>query len=324
MTIDNSEALLSRITQLAGRELTFVSIAGQGGAVAAEVLCAALARRGWFTSVRMRTTGERRMAPVINDIKLARVPVLPNCANERPAEMLLFTEALFANQHPWILDTMQTLTRGVLMVNTALPVDAVPFPFPFEGTVAVVDATKIAERVLGIRPAPVGLVLAGLYARATGAVDVDAVCDAIRERFPGKVGDGNAAGAREAYETVRIASGVTIAGNRERKRRRPIDAATLSDRRHLAPVPLTGASEGNSALAWRSSLPTVDETKCTCRVCVTPTFCPEGVISWEDGRYRVNYEYCKGCGICAEVCVHGAVQMGEAATVLSAGARACR
>lgn len=310
-------SLLSRVYALAGREVTFVSIAGQGGAVATEVLCAAAVEAGWFTSVRLRTSGERRMAPVINEIKVGRAPVLPNCANQRPAEMLVFAEALFANQHPWIVEAIQTLERGVLMVNSASPPRDVPFPFGFQGTVATVDATSICERVLGIRPAPAGVALLGLYARVTAAVDLDALSTAIRERFPGKVGEENAAAAREAYERAKVETGVVLPASRERQARALPDAFQMAERGSFAPTRLRGASEGNPALAWRPWLPTIDETKCTCRVCVTPTFCPEGVIAWVNGHYRVEYEYCKGCGICAEVCVHDAVRMQESSSVLS-------
>lgn len=317
---DSSSALISQVQASIGlKELTFVSIAGQGGAAATELLSTALAKQGLFTSVRMRTTGGRRMAPVLNDIKIARMPLLPNNANERPSEMLVFAEVLFANTHPWIVETIATLRRGILMVNTPLAPAEVPFPYGFEGTVATVDGTAICERVLGIRPAPFGITLLGLYARVTGAVDVDTLSDVVRERFPGKVGAANAAGVREAYEQARIATGMTFAPRRERPVKTRPDIATVLDRPSFGYTRLPGASDGNPALAWRPHLPVIDEAKCTCEFCVTPGFCPDGVISWTDGHYDVNYEYCKGCGICAAVCVHGAVTMRPASAVLAAG-----
>lgn len=315
---DSSTALIARVQAAVGlKEVTFVSIAGQGGAAATELLSAALARRGWFTSVRMKTPGGRRMAPVINDIKIGREPLLPNCANERPAEMLVFADVLFDNRHPWIVESIATLQRGLLMLNSPLPPRDVRFPYGFEGTVATVDATGICERVLGIRPAPFGLTLLGLYARATGAVDVDTLCEVVRERFPGKVGAGNAAGVREAYEQARIETDVVLAPTRDRPRTVLPDIARVLDRPSFGHTKLPGASEGNPALAWRPRLPVIDQSKCTCHFCVTPGFCPDGVIQWSDGRYEINYEYCKGCGICAAVCVHSAVTMRETSAVLA-------
>lgn len=315
---DSGTTVIARVQASIGlKEVTFVSIAGQGGAAATELLSTALATQGWFTSVRMRTPGGRRMAPVINDIKVGRVPILPNCSNERPAEMLVFADVLFDNEHPWIVEAIGKLERGILMVNTPLPPEQVRFPFGFEGTVATVDATAICERVLGIRPAPFGLTLLGLYARATGAVDIEALYDAIRERFPGKVGAGNVAGLREAYEQARVQTGAVLPATRPRPATTVPDVSQVLDRPSFGYTRLSGASEGNPALAWRPWLPVIDQSKCTCHFCVVPGFCPDGVISWTDGRYEVNYEYCKGCGICSAVCVHSAVTMREAAAVLA-------
>lgn len=315
---DTGAALISRVQQSIGlKEVTFVSIAGQGGAAATELMSTALAKGGWFTSVRMRTTGGRRMAPVINDIKVGRVPILPNCSNERPVEMVVFAEVLFDNRHPWIVEAIAKLRRGILMVNTHLAPEEVPFPYGFEGTVATVDATPICEKYVSIRPAPFGLTLLGLYARATGAVDLELLCDAIRERFPGKVGAGNVAGVREAYERARIVTEAVLPATRPRPPAMLPDVSKVLDRPSFGYGSLPGASEGNPALAWRPWLPVIDQSKCTCHFCIVPGFCPDGVISWTDGRYTVNYEYCKGCGICSAVCVHSAVTMREASTVLA-------
>lgn len=40
-------------------------------------------------------------------------------------------------------------------------------------------------------------------------------------------------------------------------------------------------------------------------------YCPEGVIEVRNGVPVVDYEYCKGCGICAAECPAGAIVMVE-------------
>jgi pyruvate ferredoxin oxidoreductase delta subunit len=54
--------------------------------------------------------------------------------------------------------------------------------------------------------------------------------------------------------------------------------------------------------SWRTFKPVRDESKCTnCLLCWI--YCPDSAIPVEDGKVRgVDYEHCKGCGICAEVC----------------------
>jgi pyruvate ferredoxin oxidoreductase delta subunit len=38
-------------------------------------------------------------------------------------------------------------------------------------------------------------------------------------------------------------------------------------------------------------------------------FCPEHCIEMVEGKSVVNYDFCKGCGICAEECPVGAMSM---------------
>jgi len=63
-------------------------------------------------------------------------------------------------------------------------------------------------------------------------------------------------------------------------------------------------SEGASGLTgmWRIKRPVIDKTKCTdCLLCWL--YCPEGAIKrHSDGKLSISYDFCKGCGICAEVC----------------------
>ena len=62
---------------------------------------------------------------------------------------------------------------------------------------------------------------------------------------------------------------------------------------------------------WRSQRPVWDNQKCIkCGICYV--FCPEGCISQtEDGYFKANLDYCKGCGICAHECWPRAIKMVE-------------
>ncbi|MCD4782756.1 MAG: 4Fe-4S binding protein [Candidatus Eremiobacteraeota bacterium] len=53
---------------------------------------------------------------------------------------------------------------------------------------------------------------------------------------------------------------------------------------------------------WRSQRPILDEEKCiNCLTCFM--VCPDGSIVLKDGKMSgFNYDYCKGCGICAYEC----------------------
>lgn len=63
--------------------------------------------------------------------------------------------------------------------------------------------------------------------------------------------------------------------------------------------------------SWRSQRPIWDNSKCIkCGICYI--FCPEGCISQtEDGYFKANMDYCKGCGICAHECWPRAIKIVE-------------
>lgn len=61
---------------------------------------------------------------------------------------------------------------------------------------------------------------------------------------------------------------------------------------------------------WKTYRPIRDPDKCTqCMLCVI--FCPEGAAQWkeEDKTIKFEYNFCKGCGICANECPTDAIEM---------------
>ncbi len=59
---------------------------------------------------------------------------------------------------------------------------------------------------------------------------------------------------------------------------------------------------------WRALKPVVDMNKCVkCMLCWI--FCPDMAIIWDGEEIKINYDYCKGCGICAHECPVKAIDM---------------
>jgi pyruvate ferredoxin oxidoreductase delta subunit len=57
--------------------------------------------------------------------------------------------------------------------------------------------------------------------------------------------------------------------------------------------------------SWRIFKPVMNEERCNkCLFCWI--YCPEGCITKD---LRINFDYCKGCGICAEECPAKAITM---------------
>ncbi|MBI5441615.1 MAG: FAD-dependent oxidoreductase [Deltaproteobacteria bacterium] len=80
--------------------------------------------------------------------------------------------------------------------------------------------------------------------------------------------------------------------------------------RHLAPAARVGGfEEVNRGLAdSREAERCFSCGGCTrCDTCLL--FCPEGIISRFEGGYRIDGEYCKGCGVCVVECPRAAMEM---------------
>ncbi|MGQ9708457.1 MAG: 4Fe-4S binding protein [bacterium] len=69
------------------------------------------------------------------------------------------------------------------------------------------------------------------------------------------------------------------------------------------------AVKENQTGAWRSNRPVWDKEKCRqCLLCWI--YCPDSAITVADGKMvGIDYEYCKGCGICAGICPAKVIKM---------------
>ncbi|MFH1849663.1 MAG: pyruvate synthase subunit PorD [archaeon] len=70
-----------------------------------------------------------------------------------------------------------------------------------------------------------------------------------------------------------------------------------------------GSTIKNKTGGWRTLRPEWDEKKCTqCMICWQ--FCPDACIPDKGGkRSETDLDFCKGCGICEDVCPVKAIKM---------------
>jgi pyruvate ferredoxin oxidoreductase gamma subunit len=174
---------------------------GQGVVTAAEMLSVAAFLEGRHAQAFPSFGSERTGAPVVafcriddKEIRL-REPVL------RPDALII--------QDPTLLHQVEVfagLARdGYILINTTRTFEelgAGEFVRGFEaGKVCIVPATELALKHVG-RPVPNAALLGG-FAALTGRISIESVVAAIREKFSGKVADGNVAAATQAYEHAR-------------------------------------------------------------------------------------------------------------------------
>jgi len=314
---------------LAIAELNLVGMSGQGAVQTGEVLSRAVADEEKFVSMNVYPGTRARSAPVIIFIKISDKPGLASCANYNPTEVIVFQEELLEtvrhSTHEVVEDAIGLMRRGTLVVNTTRAPQELSVPFDFEGTIATVDATGIAEKYLNRIPPPVGLTLLGLYAAATGRFQIDELKPHITGHFPGRVGELNAQAAQEAFEAACVWRGATTEIDRTPPIRRSVNPTDLPEFYQFDRYdPLPGFTQG-SPWVWRDKVPVCVDEECICKgLCISEVVCPdatgfivrEGLGEGVQG-YRIDVDYCRGCGLCVEVCVGDAITMVPENEVLS-------
>jgi pyruvate ferredoxin oxidoreductase gamma subunit len=173
---------------------------GQGVVTAAELLSVAAFREGKHAQAFPSFGSERTGAPVVSFCRIDDKEI-------RLREPILEPDALIV-QDPTLLKAVDVFhglkPGGYLLVNTnkdlaELGLAAMVAKLPAKNARAV-PATEFALRYVG-RPVP-NAALLGAFAALTGVVQLHSVAAAIREAFPGKVGEANVAAAAVAYETL--------------------------------------------------------------------------------------------------------------------------
>lgn len=173
---------------------------GQGAVTAAEMLSVAAFGEGRHAQAFPTFGSERTGAPVVSFCRIDDRPI-------RVREPITHPDAVVV-QDPTLLHQVDLFAglapTGHLLVNTSKSLEELGLA-ELAGTldvrrVATVPATELAREHLG-RPLPNAALLGG-FAALTGQVGLDAVTAAIRERFAGAVGEGNAKAAEAAYEHV--------------------------------------------------------------------------------------------------------------------------
>ena len=82
---------------------------------------------------------------------------------------------------------------------------------------------------------------------------------------------------------------------------------TRQDEMPKAPYAEAGVLVENNA-GWRVFRPLINQDKCVkCQQCWL--ICPDGAVDRTGERYEIDYNFCKGCGLCAYECKLKAISM---------------
>jgi pyruvate ferredoxin oxidoreductase gamma subunit len=173
---------------------------GQGVVTAAELLSVAAFIDGRYAQAFPSFGSERTGAPVVSFCRLSDQPIRSREPIAHPDALtvqdatLLHAADLFAGLE----------TDGYLLVNSPHPPAELPLgPLGHDldpDRVQSVPATEMALERVG-KPVP-NTVLLGGFAALTRQVSLESVLEAIRQRFPGPMGEANVAAASDAYDFV--------------------------------------------------------------------------------------------------------------------------
>ncbi len=171
---------------------------GQGAVTAAELLAKAAIAEGLWAQAFPAFGPERRGAPVLAFTRISDNPIKMRVQVYEPDVVVVLDPSLIG-----VVDVGEGLKQGgVAIVNSAK--DPVEFKevFPSASKIFSVDATKIALEELKVPI--VNTAMLGAAARAIGAVPLERVEEAIRERFGTHIGERNVRAVRRAHKEVRL------------------------------------------------------------------------------------------------------------------------
>jgi pyruvate ferredoxin oxidoreductase gamma subunit len=290
-------------------EVRFHGRGGQGAVMAAQALAVAASHDGYSAIAFPFFGAERRGAPVLAFARFGQERLRARTQVYEPHFVVVLDESLIET-----VDVLAGLRPGgAVVVNTTRSPDHLVLSKAAKA--ATVDATSIALKYT--KQAAVNTALLGAFAKATGLITLEGVEIGIREvfgrRLSKEIAARNVDAARAAYEATRL-------GQADDGRVYPKSLKWLPTVQELPPGLATpamdtpsgpvgvGSSLANRTGGWRVSKPILDPSKCTnCLLCWF--YCPDASIERLDKVVEIRYDYCKGCGVCAAICVPKAIVM---------------
>jgi Pyruvate/2-oxoacid:ferredoxin oxidoreductase delta subunit/Pyruvate/2-oxoacid:ferredoxin oxidoreductase gamma subunit len=292
-------------------------ISRQGGRTAMEILSRALILEGKYTYLGQNLTGFRSMGTNTFVIRFGDTPEIPpGISINNPKGILIMHDAMLRPKKGMdafltqlsVQDAMNQVKTGILMVSSAKAPEELAYHFPFEGSVATVDAEAIFSEHVGIQPAPSGITALGLFAAATeNLVSLDALKESVmlHERLKMKVREANVLCLEDAYHQTKIAYNMKFDV--------PDQDTTVKS--------LDDLERKSVSTKWRRKLPVCETKLCNCARCVSAYMCPEAAITWKDEVMDIDYDVCKACGTCMVECVRDAITMNDAEKATAAKKR---
>ena len=176
------------------RELRIHGRGGQGSVTAAELIAVAAFKSGVYSQAFPAFGVERRGAPVQAFVRFSDSRIRLRSQVYEPDYIIVQDSSLIKD-----VDVFSGLKEGgIAIINTE---KALTFPVPETAKIITIDATSIALEMLGVPITNTSLM--GAFAAASGEISVEALEEAIKDRFTGSLAEKNINAANRAFTLVK-------------------------------------------------------------------------------------------------------------------------
>lgn len=167
---------------------------GQGAVTSAELLAKAAINEGKYAQAFPAFGAERRGAPVMAYDRISGgAPIRVRAEVTQPDVVVVLDPSLLG-----IVNVTSGLKeKGALIINSKRSPQELESGLGTKWRLAVIDASKIAQELLGV--SIVNTTMLGALLRATGAVKLESLFEPLRERF-GRLAERNINAMKKAFE----------------------------------------------------------------------------------------------------------------------------
>lgn len=171
---------------------------GQGAVTSAELLARAAIGEGKYAQAFPSFGPERRGAPVLAFDRVSpKEPIRVRAEITQPDVIVVLDSGLVR-----VVNVTSGLKAGgTIIINTKRPLNDVAGEFDKKWGLAVVDATKIAQEVLGVNI--VNTTMLGALLKVAGVAKMESLHEPLQDRF-GRLADRNFDAMKRAYEETRM------------------------------------------------------------------------------------------------------------------------
>lgn len=307
----SQSGLLPKVNELGFYEMRFESVGGLGANLAGQLLAQSLVLRQGFNGAHFSSYGsEKKGSPVKSFVRVCPPHREVRTSNpvERPHLLSIFHHCLLK-----VEGTMSGLYEdSTVVINSPESVEEVRERSKLaSGTLAVVDALQIAvEENTRINTAMLGAIV-----RASGFIDARIVKESISESFKAKYPQmvkPNLRNFDRGYDEVKIKSFVSDGKFKHTAYKPYVRELGYGNMTIGGVITNPGNTIHKDLSASRQGIfPLYHRDRCIdCGLCTMT--CPDYVFVWERGIDKKgnpamvmkgpNYQYCKGCLKCVEIC----------------------